>query len=85
MIKRPIKTGLQPVVRNPLQLGTALLRFRKQSGWTQKQTAQRAGIKQSMVSQMERGTSGFRIGTFFKALAGLDLEIVVRSRKREES
>lgn len=75
---------MKPVVRNALQLGTALLRFRKQAGWTQKQTAERAGIKQSMISQTESGTPGIRMGTFFKILAGLDLEVVVKSRKKEE-
>ncbi len=75
---------MMPVIRNALQLGTALLRLRKQVGWTQKQTSERAGIKQSTVSQMESGITGIRIGTFFKVLAGLDLEIVIRSRKKEK-
>ncbi|MBI2981980.1 MAG: helix-turn-helix domain-containing protein [Deltaproteobacteria bacterium] len=71
-----------PAVRNPSQLGAALLRFRRQVFWTQQQTGERAGIKQSMVSQIESGTSGTRLGTLFKLMAGLDLELVVRTRKK---
>ncbi len=73
---------LTSVVRNPQQLGAALFRFRKQVGWTQQQTGERSGIKQPIVSQAESGASGTQLGTLFKLLAGLDLELVVRNRKK---
>lgn len=79
---KPKKPFPEPAVRNPSQLGAALLRFRRQTSWTQQQAGVRAGIKQSMVSQVESGTPGTRLGTLFKLLAGLDLELVVRIRKK---
>jgi HTH-type transcriptional regulator/antitoxin HipB len=72
----------EPVVRNPAQLGAALLRFRKLVPWTQRQTGERAGIKQAMVSLVESGAPGTKLGTLFKLLAGLDLELIVRKRKK---
>lgn len=78
----PKKPSLEPVARNPSQLGSALLRFRKRVSWTQQQVGERSGIKQSIVSQVESGTLGTRLGTLFKLLAALDLELVVRNRKK---
>ena len=79
------KPPLEPVVRNTAQLGAALFRFRKQISWTQRQVGERSSIKQSMVSQVEAGTPGTRLGTLFKLLAALDLELVVRNRKKSLS
>lgn len=76
------KFSLEPVIRNPIQLGAALLRFRKRLSWTQRETGERSGIKQSMVSQVESGTQGTRLGTLFKLLAALDLELVLRKRRK---
>ncbi len=77
--KKP--SALEPVVRNPAQLGSGLLRFRKQDAWTQQQAGERSGIKQSIVSQVESGKPGTRLGTLFKLLASLDLELVLRKRR----
>ncbi|HCU25353.1 MAG TPA: transcriptional regulator [Deltaproteobacteria bacterium] len=74
--------GLAVSARNPSQLGTALLRFRKLSLWTQQQSGDRAGVKQAMVSRVESGVSGTSLGTLFKLLAALDLELVVRKRRK---
>ena len=79
------KPSLEPVARNPAQLGSALLRFRKQISWTQKRAGERGGIKQPMVSQVESGTSGTSLGTLFKLIAALDLELVVRNRRKTPS
>ncbi len=78
----PKPPPLEPVARNPLQLGAALLRFRKRVSRTQREAGERAGVKQAIVSQVESGTVGTRLGTLFKLLAALGLELVVRSRKR---
>lgn len=76
------QASLEPAVRNPAQLGAALLRFRKLIPWTQRQTGERAGIKQSMVSLVESGAAGTSSETLFKLIAGLDLELVVRKRRK---
>ena len=74
--------ALEPVERNSTQLGTALFRFRKQVKWPQQQAGLKSGIKQSIVSQIELGASGTQLGTLFKLTAGLDLELVLRNRKK---
>lgn len=75
---------LEVPVRNTTQLGTAILRFRKHNGWTQNALGKRAGLKQPIVSTTEHGASGTSLETFFKLLAALDLEIVVRRRRKSE-
>jgi HTH-type transcriptional regulator/antitoxin HipB len=81
-ITQPKEPFLEPIVRNSTQLGASLLRFRKWVSLTQKEVGERSGIKQSIVSQVESGIPGTRLGTLFKLLAALDLELVVRSRKK---
>ncbi len=73
---------IEPIIRNPTQLGIALQRFRKQKDWTQVQTGEKSGLKQAMISQIESGASGTQLATLFKHLAGLELELIVRSRKK---
>lgn len=82
MTKHSKTHALKPVVRNATQMGSALLRFRKQAQWTQQQTGERSGIKQSIVSQIESGATGTQLRTLFKLFAGLDLELVLRNRKK---
>ncbi|KAB2841923.1 helix-turn-helix domain-containing protein [bacterium] len=69
-------------VRTPDQLGAALLRFRKMVPLTQQEAGSRSAIKQAMVSRVEAGASGTSLGTLFRLLAGLDLELVVRKRRK---
>lgn len=84
MAKHPPQTHLEPVVRNSAQLGAALLRFRKLALCTQKQVGVKSAIKQALVSRIESGANGTRLETLFKLLAGLDLELVMRSRRKTE-
>lgn len=60
--------------------GSALRRFRRQRGLTQTELAERAGLRQATVSQVEAGSDGVRIATVFSLLAALDLEILVQPR-----
>ncbi len=74
--------NLELAVRNPNQMGAALLRFRKLGLLTQQQAGDRAAIKQALVSRIESGASGTSLETLFKLLAGLDLELAVRKRRK---
>lgn len=82
MAKELQPAKLEVAVRAPDQLGAALLRFRKLIAWTQQEVGARAAIKQAVVSRIEAGTPGTSLGTLFKLLAGLDLELVVRKRRK---
>ncbi len=77
-----MKEDLNIPIRSAGQLGNALLRFRRQANATQAAIGSRAGVKQGAISTLERGASGVRLGTLFRVLAALDLELVVRRRKK---
>lgn len=75
----PIKTT---TVRNSVQLGNILKRFRTHLFNTQKEVAEKSGLRQASVSQIEAGAKGVRLESLFKILAALDLEIVVQKRTK---
>ncbi|HEX5034516.1 MAG TPA: helix-turn-helix domain-containing protein [bacterium] len=85
MVKKLKPIDLEVVVRSPSQIGAAIQRFRKLAAWTQRQAGDSVAIKQALVSRVEAGVSGTSLGTLFKLLAGLDLELVVRKRKKAGS
>ncbi len=74
--------GLELIARDPLQLGNAIHRFRKQSALTQSGLGEKSGVKQPIISQIEQGAKGTRLRTLLKVLAALDLELVIRSRRK---
>jgi HTH-type transcriptional regulator/antitoxin HipB len=75
---------IEIAVRSAAQLGNALARIRKLEGSTQSHVGEQAGIKQGGVSSVERGADGSRVGTIFKLLAALDLELVIRRRQKQD-
>lgn len=77
---KPSKTKI--IIRDPKQLGAAIQRFRSEQSWPQIQLSKRSGVKQSTISLVEGGAEKTRLSTVFKILAGLDLELVIRSRTK---
>jgi HTH-type transcriptional regulator/antitoxin HipB len=75
----PTKTA---TVRNSKQLGNILKRFRASTPSTQKTVAEKSGLRQASVSQIEAGAKGIRLDSLFKILAALDLEIIVQKRTK---
>lgn len=74
--------GLELVARDSIQLGNAIHRFRRQAALTQSILGMKSGVKQPTVSLVEQGAKGTRLGTLLKLLAVLDLELVVRRRRK---
>ncbi len=70
-------------VTSPNMLAQAVRNARKQRKLTQRETAERMGMKQSTVSEFENHPEGTRLGTLFKMLAALDLKLQVVNRRRE--
>lgn len=70
------------LVRSPKQLGVALRRFRRAQSLTQTQMAERAGVRQATVSQVETGLETVKLSTVMGMLRALDLEIVVQPRTK---
>jgi HTH-type transcriptional regulator/antitoxin HipB len=71
---------MQHIARSPQQVGAVLHRLRKEKGWTQAQLAQRAGVRQELVSKIESGQEGTRLATIFALLAALELEFLIQPR-----
>ncbi len=70
--------------RSSRELGQLIGRFRKAKGYTQKQLGAKAAVKQTAISVIESGAEGVRVGTLFKILAALELEIILSPRGQSD-
>lgn len=73
---------MKELVRSPKQLGAALRRFRKDRALTQVQLAQRTGLRQGTISQLENGLETIKLRTAMELIRALDLELVVQPRTK---
>lgn len=73
---------MKELVRSPKQLGAALRRFRKDRALTQVQLAQRTGLRQGTISQVENGLETIKLRTAMELIRALDLELVVQPRTK---
>lgn len=64
------------------QLGAYLRRVRKAKGLTQTDLGDRISKRQATVSNLESSDGGATLETLFAVLAALDLELVVRPRRK---
>jgi HTH-type transcriptional regulator/antitoxin HipB len=71
------------VIRAPSQLAQLLISLRRQHGLSQSALAQKAGgISQARLSALELNPGRFTLERLLLILAALDLELVVRPRRR---
>lgn len=70
------------VVFGPSGFGAAIKEFRHRRGLTQQQLATKADLYRSYLSNLETGATTEALQQMTRALAALDLEIVVRERNR---
>lgn len=73
------------IAATPEQLAQILKNARKSADLTQTKLAEKAGLLQKTVSALETSTVQNRIETLYKALAALDLEIVIQTRQADET
>ncbi len=76
--------NMEAIARTPLQLGNSIRQRRRELGLTQEQLAAKAGMRQRTISDIERSAAA-RFDTVLRALAALDLELVVRPRTKGSS
>lgn len=69
-------------ILSPESLGAALRMERKKKGLSQTEVGKTVGIDQPTISRVEKGNPGTELGTVFRLLAALDLELVIQSRQR---
>lgn len=65
-------------VRTPEQLIPIFAAFRKRSGLSQAELAHRIGVGQQTVSQLERNPDKASVERLMRALAELDVELILR-------
>ena len=64
-------------IQTPAQLGVALRSHRKQKRLSQKEAAKNVGLLPKTISNLENYTVSARIGSMFKLLFSLGLEIII--------
>lgn len=67
-------------ITSPETLGRVLRKYRKERGLTQTEVARKFNLTQKMVSNLEAGLPGVRVGTLFKLMAALSLEMHLEPR-----
>lgn len=67
-------------ILSPETLGTALRAERKRKKLSQTDVGKSVGIDQPTISRVEKGNPGTELGTLFRLLAALDLELVLQAR-----
>jgi len=73
---------MDQIARTPKQLGAVIQRRRRAIGLSQTAAADRAGLRQEMVSKIESGSPGVATRSMFDLLAALDLELNVAPRSQ---
>lgn len=76
---------LEIKAQNKDQLLKAVQRFRKNTKLTQKELSEKSGVPQSSISKFELATREPSLTLLFKILSALNLEIVVRRKKKLKS
>jgi HTH-type transcriptional regulator/antitoxin HipB len=71
---------MEEQARTPKQIATVLRWRRKELGLSQGVLALKIRRRQTTVSALENAATDSRLGTLLDALAGLDLEMVIRAR-----
>lgn len=73
---------MDQIARTTKDIGNVLRNARKAKGLTQGELANRAGVWQRTISNIETSTSGAKLDTVFDLLAALELEIHIVPRSK---
>lgn len=68
-------------IHSPETLGAVLRQERKKRQMSQTAVGRTVGIDQPTMSRVEKGNPGTELGTLFRLLAALDLELTVQERQ----
>lgn len=72
---------MESIARTPLQLGNYIRQRRRELGLTQEKLAEKVGVRQRTVSDVETSAAA-RVDTVLRMLAALDLELLIRPRTK---
>lgn len=69
-------------ITSPETLGKVLRRYRKELGLSQSDAGKKFNLPQKTVSRIESGISAVQLGTLFKYMSALGLEMHLESREK---
>lgn len=72
-------------ITSPETLGKVLRRYRKDLGLTQIEAGEKFNMTQTTVSQIEAGKAGVQLGTLFKMMSALKLEMHLEDRSKSKN
>ncbi|NOZ53162.1 MAG: helix-turn-helix domain-containing protein [Gammaproteobacteria bacterium] len=75
---------MEKIVRNNKDLGEAMRLARKNKALRQVDVAQRASVRQALVSDLENGATAARLDTVIRVLAALDMDLSIVPRRKAE-
>ena len=70
------------VIRNNKDLGEAIRLARKNQDLRQVDVAQKASVRQALVSDLENGATTAKLDTVIRVLAALDMDLSVIPRRK---
>lgn len=70
-------------LRSPDQLGVFIKRYRKQKNLSQAELAEKSGLRQATISQIENGHGTTEIATIFTLLAALEVDLLAQPREKK--
>ena len=70
------------IIRNNKDLGEAIRLARKTKDFRQVDVAQKASVRQALVSELENGTTTAKLDTVIRILAALDMDLSIVPRRK---
>jgi HTH-type transcriptional regulator/antitoxin HipB len=70
------------IIRNNKDLGEAIRRARKNLDLRQVDVAQKASVRQALVSDLENGATTAKLDTVIRVLAALDMDLSTIPRRK---
>ena len=73
---------MRKVIRNNKDLGEAIRLARKTKDFRQVDVAQKASVRQALVSELENGATTAKLDTVIRVLAALDMDLSIVPRRK---
>ncbi len=70
------------IIRNNKDLGEAIRLARKNQDFRQVDVAQKASVRQALVSDLENGATTAKLDTVIRVLAALDMDLSIVPRRK---
>jgi len=70
------------IIRSNLDLGAAIRLARKKLDLRQVDVAQKASVRQALVSDLENGATTAKLDTVIRVLAALDMDLSIVPRRK---